>query len=123
MPNTEETRQSKDEELIQRLRNWHGVTGFTNEVAERMEELIRERDEWRGRAADRCEEAEKWFRKYGNEQESAENARSKINEMRAALDLALQYWSVRQQRYKNRSPIWVQQAKQALGIVAKKTKQ
>ena len=28
-----------------------------------------------------------------------------------ALELAIEYWQHRQQRYKNRSPIWVQQAR------------
>lgn len=32
----------------------------------------------------------------------------------AALELALEYWAHRQQRYKNRFPVWVQNAKAAL---------
>lgn len=31
-----------------------------------------------------------------------------------ALELALKYWTDRQQRYKNRSPVWVQEARAAL---------
>jgi hypothetical protein len=36
--------------------------------------------------------------------------------MQAALKLALEYWAHRQQRYKNRHPVWVQKANAALGI-------
>lgn len=35
-------------------------------------------------------------------------------DMRAALKLALEYWAHRQRRYKNRSPVWVQDARAAL---------
>lgn len=35
-------------------------------------------------------------------------------EMYEALKLALEYWEHRQQRYKNRSPVWVQNARAAL---------
>lgn len=31
--------------------------------------LILDRNEWQGRAADRCHEAEEWFRKYGEQLE------------------------------------------------------
>jgi len=31
-----------------------------------------------------------------------------------ALQLALEYWAHRQQRYKNRSPVWVQDARAAI---------
>ena len=34
-----------------------------------------------------------------------------IDEMRNVIKLALEYWAHRQQRYKNRNPIWVQSAK------------
>lgn len=34
-----------------------------------------------------------------------------IDEMRNVLKLALKYWADRQQRYKNRNPVWVQDAK------------
>ena len=37
-----------------------------------------------------------------------------IDEMAAALKLALEYWSDRQQRYKNRHPRWVNDARNAL---------
>lgn len=36
------------------------------------EALVKEQNEWRQRAIDRGEETEKWFRKYGAEQERAE---------------------------------------------------
>lgn len=34
--------------------------------------------------------------------------------LREALDLALEYWKHRQQRYKNRLPVWVELARAAL---------
>jgi len=37
-----------------------------------------------------------------------------IERLREALGLALEYWSDRQQRYKNRSPVWVKKAREAL---------
>lgn len=37
-------------------------------------------------------------------------------DLKEALLLALEYWADRQQRYKNRSPVWVQKARAALGI-------
>lgn len=37
-----------------------------------------------------------------------------IDEMAEALKLALEYWSDRQQRYKNRHPRWVNDARAAL---------
>jgi len=36
------------------------------------------------------------------------------NELASALKLALEYWEHRQQRYKNRSPVWVKEARNAL---------
>ena len=35
-------------------------------------------------------------------------------ELLEALKLALEYWRHRQQRYKNRSPVWVQAARAAI---------
>lgn len=45
-----------------------------------------------------------------------ENAALKADVKRKgdALNLALEYWSHRQQRYKNRWPVWVQKAKEAI---------
>lgn len=40
---------------------------------------------------------------------------AEIARYREALGLALEYWSHRQQRYKNRHPVWVQKALAALG--------
>jgi len=37
-----------------------------------------------------------------------------VPELVGALELALEYWAHRQQRYKNRSPVWVQDARAAL---------
>lgn len=38
-------------------------------------------------------------------------------ELVSALKLALEYWEHRQQRYKNRSPVWVQRARAAIAKV------
>lgn len=35
-------------------------------------------------------------------------------DMLEALELALEYWAHRQQRYKNRHPVWVQKARAAI---------
>ena len=35
-------------------------------------------------------------------------------DMLHALNMALEYWQDRQQRYKNRSPVWVQEARAAI---------
>lgn len=61
-----------DEELIATLNGlvWSGT--IPKLAAARIEELIHSRDEWRGRAMDRSDECEKWFRKYGNEQARAD---------------------------------------------------
>ena len=37
-----------------------------------------------------------------------------IRALEAALKLALEYWGHRQQRYKNRAPVWVMEARAAL---------
>ena len=39
---------------------------------------------------------------------------AELERLKEALNLALEYWSDRQQRYKNRSPVWVQKARAAL---------
>ena len=44
----------------------------------------------------------------------AEMLLDRIKELEDALNLALEYWSDRQQRYKNRSPLWVEKARTAL---------
>lgn len=36
------------------------------------------------------------------------------DELMKALHLALEYWAHREQRYKNRSPVWVQEARAAI---------
>lgn len=41
-------------------------------------------------------------------------AQAERDALREALTLALEYWADRQQRYKNRSPVWVQTARAAL---------
>lgn len=40
--------------------------------------------------------------------------------LREALKLALEYWAHRQQRYKNRSPVWVQDARAILAATEPK---
>lgn len=64
---------------------------------------------------------EEWFpftakemddlRKTDERMREIENHR---NELASALKLALEYWEHRQQRYKNRSPVWVKGARNAL---------
>lgn len=39
---------------------------------------------------------------------------AEIEQLEEALYLALEYWTHRQQRYKNRTPAWVQKARAAL---------
>ena len=39
---------------------------------------------------------------------------AEVQRLREALELALEYWKHRQQRYKNRSPVWVEAARTAL---------
>ena len=43
-----------------------------------IDNLTHEWDEWRTRAMDRCEEAEKWFCKYGAEQQRADNLEASL---------------------------------------------
>jgi hypothetical protein len=40
--------------------------------------------------------------------------KARIAKLEDALKLGLEYWAHRQQRYKNRSPIWVERAREAL---------
>jgi hypothetical protein len=46
-----------------------------------------------------------------------ETAQENVENLSYALKLALEYWSHRQQRYKNRSPVWVQEARRMLDLV------
>lgn len=46
-----------------------------------------------------------------NERNSKE---AEIEQLEEALYLALEYWTHRQQRYKNRTPVWVQKARATL---------
>ena len=39
---------------------------------------------------------------------------TRIAKLEDALNLGLEYWAHRQQRYKNRSPVWVEKAREAL---------
>ena len=57
------------------------------------------------------------FRSFPDDQAAAAELRRlhEVNqELLEALKLALEYWSHRQQRYKNRSPVWVQAARAAI---------
>jgi hypothetical protein len=40
--------------------------------------------------------------------------KARIAKLEDALKLGLEYWAHRQQRYKNRSPVWVELAREAL---------
>jgi hypothetical protein len=40
--------------------------------------------------------------------------KARIAKLEDALKLGLEYWAHRQQRYKNRSPIWVERAREVL---------
>ena len=46
--------------------------------------------------------------------EENERLEARMAGMESALKLALEYWQHRMQRYKNRSPVWVREAKEAL---------
>jgi hypothetical protein len=46
--------------------------------------------------------------------EENERLKARMAGMESALKLALEYWQHRTQRYKNRSPVWVKEAKEAL---------
>jgi hypothetical protein len=39
---------------------------------------------------------------------------AEVADKREALKLGLEYWADRQQRYKNRAPVWVEKARKAL---------
>ena len=57
------------------------------------------------------------FRSFPDDQAAAAELRRlhAVNqELLEALKLALEYWRHRQQRYKNRSPVWVQAARAAI---------
>jgi BMFP domain-containing protein YqiC len=47
-------------------------------------------------------------------QEVISKLTQRIAKLEDALKLGLEYWAHRQQRYKNRSPIWVERAREAL---------
>ena len=75
-------------------------TAYDDQLIERRDyfevvagRISRNRDMWRGQC----------------ERQAAE-----IERLREALNLALEYWADRQQRYKNRAPAWVEKARAAL---------
>ncbi len=55
---------------------------------------------------------------YGRDMQGMQNQLAASRELNAelvnALELGLEYWSHRQQRYKNRSPVWVEKARDAI---------
>lgn len=52
--------------------------------------------------------------KYLSGHEDAARLIAAAPQLKAALVMALEYWQHRQQRYKNRSPVWVKEARAAL---------
>lgn len=55
------------------------------------------------------------FYERANQALDERNAKAaEIEQLEEALYLALEYWTHRQQRYKNRTPAWVQKARAAL---------
>lgn len=55
------------------------------------------------------------FYERANQALNERNAKeAEIERLEEALYLALEYWTHRQQRYKNRNPVWVQKARAAL---------
>jgi len=55
------------------------------------------------------------FYERANQALDERNAKAaEIERLEEALYLALEYWTHRQQRYKNRTPVWVQKARAAL---------
>jgi hypothetical protein len=59
-------------------------------------------------------EAEDLAREAVEAEARAEAAEAREKGLREALEMALEYWAHRQQRYKNRHPVWVQKARAAL---------
>ncbi|QCP82380.1 hypothetical protein D0C27_11010 [Alcaligenes faecalis] len=55
------------------------------------------------------------FYERANQALNERNAKSaEVEQLEEALYLALEYWTHRQQRYRNRTPTWVQKARAAL---------
>ncbi len=63
----------------------------------------------------RDELSRRQFYERANQALGERNAKAaEIEQLEEALYLALEYWTHRQQRYKNRTPVWVQKARAAL---------
>lgn len=79
------------------------------QLVKRLSDEARARGEAEGRlnAAELPGVVEGW-------QEKCETQAAEIERLTAALELALEYWQHRQQRYKNRHPAWVKAAHAAL---------
>lgn len=81
-----------DIEKVQHMEkcNWKPASTYWMERAIKAEKALGvmqyDRDEWRQRAADRCTEAESWFRKYGAEQERADNTQRALDALQHASD-------------------------------------
>jgi len=97
-------------------------TADLRDVLAAIEILTRSRDGWEADAKRYASDAEHYER-LSKELRKTEDiltgdyraAIARAEAAEAALRLALEYWGHRQQRYKNRHPVWVQAAHAALG--------
>ena len=68
---------------------------------------------WDMAVGDKVHEIESLAAKLAAAEEKVKELESVEKQMTQALDLALEYWGHRQQRYKNRNPVWVEAAREA----------
>ncbi len=98
------------------------MTGQSETIADLSDKLARktaECDVWRVEAEDlkALDAHAQWVRldkALDIEADKLAAAEDAIAALREALKLALEYWAHRQQRYKNRHPVWVEAARAAL---------
>lgn len=113
---------------------WQSVVdeaeGYTDESAsmlEKMHAMIAERDKLQSIVSaefpEGCTPADARVLREANHalaaesfsfQQECDQLRAMVAELERILKLALEYWTHRQQRYKNRSPVWVVAAKEAM---------